>query len=104
MIQEFRDCNEVFRSVEVWTYPNQSRGAGTNKELQFLFYRPSFGAPRKLWYPAIPDRETPRPVLLPGSATQACRPAGAQGGRPAGLLPEKRRPADLRCGLRRRRA
>src|SRR5262245_58690559 len=46
IIQEYRDCSEVFRQVEVWTYPNQHRGTGTNSELQFLFYRPSFGAPR----------------------------------------------------------
>ncbi len=44
LIQEFRDCNDVFRSVEVWTYLNQSGGSGPQKELQFLFYRPSFGA------------------------------------------------------------
>jgi len=60
IIQEFRDCNEVFRSVETWTYPNQSGASavqGVQRELRFLFYRPSFGGPRKLWYPAIPERE-----------------------------------------------
>jgi Ca-activated chloride channel family protein len=79
IIQEFRDCSEVFREVEVWTYPNQHRGTGTNSELQFLFYRPSFGAPRKLWYPAIPDRELLAPSSCLSNAMQACRPAGAPG-------------------------
>jgi Ca-activated chloride channel family protein len=81
VIQEFRDCNEVFRSVEVWTYPNQLAGTGTAKELQFLFYRPSFGAPRKLWYPAIPEREILAPSACLPDATAACRPANAPAGR-----------------------
>ncbi len=79
-IQEFRDCNEVFRSVEVWTFPNQTGGTGLQSELQFLFYRPSFGGPRKLWYPAIPDRELLAPASCLSSATLACRRAGTRGG------------------------
>ena len=79
IIQEFRDCNEVFRSVEVWTYPNQTGGTGVQKELQFLFYRPTFGGIRKLWYPAIPERELLAPSSCLGSAQQACRPAGVPG-------------------------
>lgn len=75
-IQEFRDCNEVFRSVEVWTYANQTGGSGLQKELQFLFYRPSFGGPRRLWYPAIPERELMAPSSCLSNATQACRRAG----------------------------
>ncbi len=80
VVQEFRDCNEVFRSVEVWTYPNQSGGTGVQRELQYLFYRPSFGGPRKLWYPAIPEQELLSPSACLYSATQACRPAGAPSG------------------------
>jgi Ca-activated chloride channel family protein len=76
-IQEFRDCNEVFRSVEVWTYGNQRGGTGVQKELQFLFYRPSFGGPRKLWYPAIPERELFSPSSCLTTATQACRRGGS---------------------------
>src|SRR5262245_44528956 len=79
VIQEFRDCNEVFRSVEVWTYPNQHCGVGTNSELQFVFLCPSFGGPRKLWYPAIPDRELLAPSSCLGSAMQACRPSQYRG-------------------------
>jgi GWxTD domain-containing protein len=60
-IQEFRDCNEVFRSVEVWTYSRASSASPLQGDIQFLFYRPSFGAPLKLWYPAIPDREIRSP-------------------------------------------
>ena len=81
MIQEFRDCNEVFRSVEVWTLREPDRRhAGVQRELQFLFYRPSFGGPRKLWYPAIPERELLAPVLVSRQ-------------RPAGLPPGGRAPA-----------
>ncbi len=81
VIQEFRDCNEVFRSVEVWTYPHQIGGSGMSKDLQFLFYRPSFGSPRKLWYPAIPEREILAPSACLPDATAACRPPNAPAGR-----------------------
>jgi Ca-activated chloride channel family protein len=101
VIQEFRDCNEVFRSVEVWTYPNQIAGTGTNKELQFLFYRPSFGGPRKLWYPAIPDREILAPSSCLASAAQACRPAGVPGGGGSDFCPRNAVPqtCDAACGI-----
>jgi len=101
MIQEFRDCNEVFRSVEVWTYQNQSVGSGPQRELQFLFYRPSFGAPRKLWYPAIPDREILSPSSCLANATLACRPAGAPGGGAGGFCPQNAVPqtCDAACAI-----
>ncbi len=99
-IQEFSDCNEVFRSVEVWTYFNQTGGTGNRKELQFLFYRPSFGGPRKLWYPAIPDRELLATSSCLSSATQACRPAGTRGGGggfcPNNVVPQT---CDAACGI-----
>jgi Ca-activated chloride channel homolog len=99
-IQEFRDCSEVFRSVEVWTYFNQTGGTGNRKELQFLFYRPSFGGPRKLWYPAIPDRELLAPSSCLANATQACRPAGTRGGGggfcPNNVVPQT---CDAACGI-----
>ena len=100
VIQEFRDCNEVFRSVEVWTYPNQVRGMGTDKELQFLFYRPSFGGPRKLWYPAIPDQEILAPASCLASATLACRRAGTPGGA-GGFCPKNAVPqtCDAACAI-----
>jgi len=108
IIQEFRDCNEVFRSVETWTYPNQSGASavqGVQRELQFLFYRPSFGGPRKLWYPAIPERELLAPSSCLGSAQQACRPAGAptvaSGGGAGGFCPNNAAPqtCDAACAV-----
>jgi Ca-activated chloride channel homolog len=100
MIQEFRDCNEVFRSVEIWTYPNQHRGTGTFSELQFLFYRPSFGGPRKLWYPAIPDSEILASSSCLANATAACRRAGTPGGA-GGFCPNNAVPqtCDAACGI-----
>ena len=99
-IQEFRDCNEVFRSVELWTYGNQTGGSGLQKELQFLFDRPSFGGPRRLWYPAIPDRELLAPSSCLSSATQACRRAGTSGGAspdcPGNAVPQT---CDAACGI-----
>ena len=51
-VQVFNDCSEVFKQAEVWYYqPNGSTG----KDLRFLFYRPSFGSPRRLWLPGDTD-------------------------------------------------
>jgi len=70
-IQEFKDCSEVFRQAEVWTYrPNGSTG----KELQFLFYRSSFGAPRKLWFPG--DTEIFQTASCVATFDQACGATG----------------------------
>jgi hypothetical protein len=73
-IQEFKDCSEVFRQAELWTYqPNGSSG----RDLQFLFYRSSFGAPRKLWLPG--DTEIFQTASCVTSFEQACGANGAQG-------------------------
>ncbi|MEX1244144.1 MAG: VWA domain-containing protein [Thermoanaerobaculia bacterium] len=76
-VNEFRDCSEVFRQLTVWSYRKQSPGGSLTGETQLLFYRPSFGAPLKLWYPAIPDRELLAPSSCLTSIPQACRPAGS---------------------------
>jgi Ca-activated chloride channel family protein len=75
-VQEYPDCNDVFRQVEVWTYAAARPGSASGKETQFLFYRPSYGSPRKLWYPAIPDREVLGTSSCLTTFSEACRPAG----------------------------
>jgi Ca-activated chloride channel family protein len=84
-IREYPDCNEVFRQVEVWTYPKPVSGTAASGVVEFLFYRPSFGSPRKLWYPAIPDREVLGPSSCLTSLMQACQPAGVPGATPSDL-------------------
>jgi Ca-activated chloride channel family protein len=78
-IREYPDCNDVFRQVEVWTYPKPVSGTAASGEIEFLFYRPSFGSPRKLWYPAIPDKEVLGPSSCLTSFVQACQSAGIPG-------------------------
>src|SRR5262245_55238249 len=78
-IEEFKDCNEVFRDVEVWTY-GRATGSATQASLQLVFYRPTIGAPRKLWYPAIPDREILAPSSCLTRIADACRQPGSRGG------------------------
>ncbi len=46
-IETMSDCSEAFREAEIWDYPTPS-GSGFTVH---LFYRPSFGGPRRLWLP-----------------------------------------------------
>jgi hypothetical protein len=66
-LQEFKDCSEVFRQAEIWTYPPET---SAGKDLHFLFYRPSFGAPRRLWLPG--DNEIFQTASCIASFDQAC--------------------------------
>jgi GWxTD domain-containing protein len=66
-IQELKECSEVFRQAEIWSYPPDG---STGRDLHFLFYRPSFGAPRKLWLPG--DTEIFQTASCIGSFDQAC--------------------------------
>src|SRR5262245_22084702 len=77
-VEEFSICNEVFRYIEVWTY-GRARGNPTQTSLQLVFYRPTMGAPRKLWYPALPDREILAPSSCLNSIAEACRRPGTPG-------------------------
>ncbi|HMF08711.1 MAG TPA: GWxTD domain-containing protein, partial [Thermoanaerobaculia bacterium] len=45
-VAELTECSEVLRQAEVWTY---SSPAGGSDVVQHIFYRPTVGAPRKLW-------------------------------------------------------
>ena len=79
-IQEFTDCNNVFRDLALWTYGRSSPGFGLRGEVQYLFYRAAVSAgPWKLWHPMLPDKE----ILLPSSClntiAEACRQAGSPG-------------------------
>ena len=76
-VEEFAQCNDVFRDLAVWSYRSAAGGGSLQKETQFLFYRSSPGAPWRLWYPAIPDRELLAPGSCLSSVPQACRPIGS---------------------------
>ncbi len=76
-VRDFPDCNDVFRQVEIWTYTTSRGGSAAQKETQFLFYRPSYGSPRKLWYAGIPDREVLGLSACLSRFAEACRTAGA---------------------------
>ena len=59
-------CSEVFRQAEIWSYPSRtSRADGRH-----LFYRPSFGAARRLWIPG--DREIFQTSSCLSTFEQAC--------------------------------
>ncbi len=98
-IEEFQSCNEVFRNLEVWTY-GRARGNTTQTSLQLVFYRPTMGAPRKLWYPALPDREILAPSSCLNTIAEACRRPGTPGtpvpGCPSTAVPQT---CDAACSL-----
>jgi GWxTD domain-containing protein len=60
-------CSEVYRQAEIWTYPSSS---GFSTPVNHIFYRPSFGAPRKLWLPG--DRNIFQTASCLESFGQAC--------------------------------
>ena len=62
-VREFANCDEVFRQITVWTYRTVSSSGSMQGEVSFLFYRPSLGAPLRLWYPGVPESD----LLLPAS-------------------------------------
>ncbi|MEP6995560.1 MAG: GWxTD domain-containing protein, partial [Acidobacteriota bacterium] len=76
-IQRFADCGEVFRSVEIWNYTRESGGIASRP--RFIFYRPSPGAPRKIWYPAIPEREVMVASACFKGFAEACQRAATGG-------------------------
>jgi len=78
-VREFRDCSNAFREVEVWTYTRAVGSSAARQQLEFIFYRPSLGAPRRLWYQGIPERELLAPSSCLNSVAEACRVAGTPG-------------------------
>ncbi|HEY3171894.1 MAG TPA: VWA domain-containing protein [Thermoanaerobaculia bacterium] len=71
-VEEFLDCNDALRHVEVWTYQTSSGQAK-----QYLFYRPMFGGIRKVWSPAFGDRELLQPASCLTTLAELCLPASA---------------------------
>ncbi len=67
-IQSLSDCSEVYRQAEIWIYPSPATGSST--PVSHIFYRPSFGAPRKLWLPG--DRGIFQTASCLDSFDQAC--------------------------------
>jgi len=92
LVQEFAQCNDVFRDIAVWTYSRPSAN-GFHKEARYLFYRmnPSAGS-WKLWLPMMPDQELLAPSSCLPNIASACRPAGSSGpvgsGCPAMAVPK----------------
>ncbi len=77
-IQNFTDCNDVFKWVEVWTY-TRDKGDVAQKTL-YLFYRHAVGAPRRLWYPAIPQSDLMVSSTCLSGFAEACRSSGGTAG------------------------
>ena len=78
LVRQFQDCSEVFREITVWTYRKATSGS-LQGETAFLFYRPSLGAPLKLWYPSVPERE----LIVPSSCVTSISAACQVGSKPA---------------------
>ena len=45
-IKKVEGCDRIFRDLEIWTITPASARIGTAK---YIFYRPTFNAPRKIW-------------------------------------------------------
>ncbi len=67
-IEELLGCSEVYRQAEIWSYPSGS--SRLRSEVRHLFYRPSFGAARRLWMAG--DREIFQTASCVVSFDQAC--------------------------------
>jgi len=78
-IQEYSDCNNVFRDIAVWTYPKSVPGSSIRGQDQFLFYQSSYGGTWKLWLPMTPDKEILTPSSCLSTIQEACRQAGTPG-------------------------
>ena len=79
-IQEFLDCNNVFRDLAVWTYAQTGGVSGFHRDVQYLFYRPSSSSgPWRLWLPMLPDKEILLPTSCLNTIAEACRQAGTPG-------------------------
>ncbi len=76
-VQEFLDCTNVVRDIQVWTY-RRSNPSGLSSDILFLFYRSSPGAGGwHLWMPMMPESELLNPMACLRAISDACRPPGA---------------------------
>jgi Ca-activated chloride channel family protein len=62
-ISELHECGDMTRDLEIWKYAGL--GYTGHGEAQYLFYRPSLAAPRKLWYVGIPEEQLYTPASRP---------------------------------------
>ena len=77
-IQEFPNCNNVFRDIAIWSYrkPNPSFNA-VRSEIQYLFYRTTWGSGFwQLWLPTMPENVLLGPASCVRTISETCRPAG----------------------------
>jgi Ca-activated chloride channel family protein len=77
-IQEFPNCNNVFRDIAIWTYrkPNPS-GSALRSEIQYLFYRTTWGSGFwQLWLPTMPENILLGPAACVRTIAETCRPQG----------------------------
>jgi Ca-activated chloride channel family protein len=70
-IDTLETCDGVLKQVEVWTY-RSSAGRPT----QHVFYRPGYGAQRKLWSPGLGDAALIQPAACVVSLQELCLPQG----------------------------
>ena len=101
-IQEFLDCNNVFRDLAVWTYAQTGGVSGFHRDLQYLFYRPSTSSgPLEALAADAARQGDPASDLLPQHDRRGL-PAGghARHAVQRHVLPAQRRAADVRRGLR----
>jgi Ca-activated chloride channel homolog len=76
-VQEFLECSNVVRDIQVWTY-RRANTPGLSSDMLFLFYRSSPGAGGwHLWLPMMPDSELLNPMACLRSIADACRPEGS---------------------------
>jgi Ca-activated chloride channel homolog len=66
-IDRVETCRGVLREVEVWSYRSS-----IGKASQHVFYRPSFGAPRKLWSPGLGDAVLFEPGTCLTTVSELC--------------------------------
>jgi len=98
-IQEYSQCNDVFRDIAVWTY-RKTNASSVGGETQFLFYRqnPNAGS-WKLWRPMMPDSEILAPSSCLRTIAEACRPAGAAGPVAQGCTTNVPKTCDQACEI-----
>jgi Ca-activated chloride channel family protein len=67
-IEELAYCGDSVRDLEIWKYANLG-GSGRGRS-EYLFYRPSLGAPRKLWYVGVSEDQLYTPFAHPLSGQE----------------------------------
>jgi Ca-activated chloride channel homolog len=68
------ECDNIFRGVEIWTYPGTGTMSGTKR---YLFYRPGGVGNRRMWDVSIPESDVfaPASCVTFAGLIAACRNA-----------------------------